>query len=248
MKTIDDIAQEHFGQEISIIGNGPTLVKMPGHEDFFARYMQTIIDRKNGVERDINEYPLPLTHVKRLIGHPRKHWTVNGGHSYHPESNLGFMIDDHSYHRAETHPQPVFYDNLIKESTIPIITSRAYPNYPALIEYPFKEVVKLFKTKRFDETIHWECALAGYFKVKKIYFLGCDYQPYDRFASERAGTEYWIGRLEGMGIECDTTPSQYLMKPAIREPMYDKNWYGFSKDNPLVHDEELLELIKGFSH
>lgn len=248
MKTIDDIAQEHYGQEISLVGNGPNLVRMPGHEDFFGRYMQSVIDKKNGIEKDINEYPLPLTHVKRLIGHPRLHWTVNGGWSYHPESNLGFMMDDHKFHRDETHPQAAWYDNLIKDTQIPIMTSKAYPKYPALIEYPLKEVVKKFKTKRFDETIHWMCALAGYFQVKKIFFIGCDYQPYDRFSSERAGTEYWLGRLEGIGIEIDTSPSQYLMKPSPREAMYDPNWYGFSKDNPLVHDSELLEIIKDVRH
>jgi hypothetical protein len=248
MKTIDDIAQEHVGQEISIVGNGPTLVMMGKHNEYFGRYVQYVRDQKNGIQRDINEYPPPLTHVNRLTGHPRLHWTVNGGWSYHPESNLGFVLDDHAFHRPETHPQPEFYDGLLSGAEIPVITSRVYPAYPAMIEYPLKEVVKKFKTKRFDETIHWEMALAGYFEVKKIYLIGCDYQPFDRFASERSGTEYWIGRLESLNIEIDTTGSQYLMKPSVREPMYDPMWYGFAVDNPLCHDPELLELVKDIKY
>lgn len=243
MKTIDDIAQEHVGQEISIVGNGPTLVQMPNYNSFLARYVQYARDREAGSTKDINEYPPPLTHVKRLTGHPRKHWTVNGGWSYHPESNLGFVLDDHKFHRAETHPQPEFYDGLLRDSGIPIMTSRRYKNYPALIEYPIKDVIKKFKSVYFGETIDYMCALAGLFEVKKVYFLGCDYQLWDRFPAERAGTEYWIGRLEGMGIECDARPSQNLMKPSPREPMYSDLLYGYSKDNPILEDKEFIELI-----
>lgn len=249
IKTIDDIAQEHYGQEISIVGNGPSLVRMPDHSDYFGRYVQSVRDQKEGKGRDINEYAAPLTNVKRLISHPRKHWCVNGGWSYHPESNLGFVLDDMCHHRAATHPMHEWYSDLMRNTKIPVFTSKAYPDeYPNFIEYPLKEVAKKFKTNRFDETIHFMAALAGYFQVKKVFFLGCDYQPFDRFASERSGTEFWIGRLEGLGIECDTTPSQYLMKPAVREPMYDPRWYGFSRDNPIVHDPELLEFVKDVRH
>lgn len=244
MKTIDDIAQEHVGQVITIIGNGPSLVRMPGPIEYFSRFVQYARDRENGSAKDINEYGTPLTHVRRLPDDGTKQWTVNGGHSYHPHSNLGFMLDDHKFHRPETHPTPIWYDRLIRDTKIPIITSRVYQNYPAMVEYPLKEVVKKFKTKRFDETIHFECALAGYFEVKKVYFIGCDYQPFDRFASERSGTEYWIGKLEGLGIECITEGSQYLMKPSAREPMYDPMWYGFARDNPICQDKELLEMVK----
>lgn len=242
MKNIEEIAQEHTGQEISIVGNGPTLVRMPNWNDFFGRYMQTVKDREKGIFKDINEYDIPVTIVNQLRNHPRKIWTVNGGWSYHPESSLGFLMDDHKFHRDETHPSAAWYDNLIKTSTLPIMTSRAYPAYPALIEYPLKEVAKMFKTAYFGETIDYMCALAGYFEVKKVVFLGCDYQMHDRYPSERAGTEYWIGRLEERGIECDARPSQNLMKQAPREPFYDPTWYGYAKDNPLVHDPELKNM------
>jgi hypothetical protein len=174
-------------------------------------------------------------------------WTVNGGHTYHPFSNLGFMIDDHKFHRAETHPQPEFYDGLIKDAEIPIITSRKYPAYPALVEYPLKEIVKFYNSKRFDETIDYEIALAGYFGVKKLIVRGCDYQNFDRYPGERAGTEYWLGRVEQMGVEIDTTPSQNLMKPSVREPMYSDVFYGYAKDHP-VHDKELLDIIKDIKY
>lgn len=242
MKNIEEIAQEHVGQEISIVGNGPTLVRMPDHRSFFGRYMQSVIDRKNGVVKDINDYGIPPTRVMQLNNHPRKLWTVNGGWSYHPESNLGFLMDDHKFHRDETHPQAGWYDNLMKTSTLPIMTSRAYPNYPAMVEYPLKEIAKMYGTAYFGETIDYMVALAGYFEVKKVYFLGCDYQFNDRFPAERAGTEYWIGRLEERGIECDASPSQNLMKQAPREIMYDPTWYGFAKDNPLLQDPELKNM------
>ena len=247
MKNIEEIAQEHVGQEISIVGNGPTLVQMPDHRSFFGRYMQSVIDRQNGIVKDINDYGIPPTRVRQLKDHPRKIWTVNGGWSYHPESNLGFLMDDHKFHRDETHPQAGWYDNLMKTSTLPIMTSRAYPAYPAMVEYPLKEIAKMFGTNRFDETIHWELALAGYFQVKKIYMLGCDYQPTDRYPSERSGTEYWIGRLEGLGIEVDASSSQHLMKPGPREVMYSKKWYGYAKDNPILQDQELLSMTLAHS-
>jgi hypothetical protein len=244
-KTIDDIAQEHYGQEISIIGNGPSLVRMPKPPDFFSRHVQYMKDREKGVVKDINEYPTPLTHVKRLLGHPRKHWCVNGGWSYHPESNLGFVLDDMCYHRAETHPTHEWYSRLMEDTKIPVFTSRAYPDkFPYFIEYPLKEVVKKYKSDYFGETIDYMIALAGYFQVKKIYFLGCDYQLEDRYPAERAGTEYWIGRMVESGIECDASPSQNLMKVSPREPFYHPQWYGYSIDNPIANDPELEEIIK----
>jgi len=249
LKTIDDIAQEHFGKEIILAGNGPGLVIMPSAGDFFARYMQNVRDRENGVGRDINGYNPPLTKVTRLADNSKPLWSINGGHSYHPGSNLGWMMDNHLSHSAASHPQPEFYDGLIKDSKIPIITSKAYPAYPAMVEFPLKEVVKKFKSKRFDETVDYMLAFSGYCGVKKVTVIGCDYQLFDRFPGERAGTEYWIGRLEGLGIEIDTSPSQNLMKPSPgRGAFFHPTFYGYSFDDPTANDPEVLEIVESIHY
>lgn len=242
---LEEIAQEHYGKVISIVGNGPTLVTMPGKDAHLNRYLTYIREKEKGVTTDINEYPQPVAMVRRLTNHPNKLWTVNGGHTYHPESSLGFLMDDHKYHRDETHPQAEWYDEQIKNSPVPIMTSKAYPAYPMLIEYPLKEVIQKFKTKYLVESIDCMCALAGLFEAKKIVFYGCDYQAMDRFPGERASTEYWIGKLEAFGIECDWSPSQNLMRPSHWEPQYHREIYGYAADTFPYTDEEINAWIRG---
>ena len=244
-KKIEELAQFHYGKTVSIVGNGPTLVTMPGKVEHYHRYRLYTTDRAKGIQKDINEYEQPRAVVRRLANHPNPLWTVNGGWTYHPESNVGFLMDDHRFHRAETHPQPEWYDNQMKIAKIPIITSMPYPEYPSLTPYPLKEVIKKFRTKYFGESIDYMVALAGLFEVKKVVFYGCDYQLHDRFPGERAGTEYWIGRLEGIGIECDASPSQNLMKPSQWELQYHPQFYGYGRDNFPYTDDEINAFMRG---
>jgi len=246
MFDLEEIAEKYRGGTVVIVGNGPSLVTMPGKEANFNRYINFTRQREKGLVTNINEFDQAKAIVHRLDNSPHPLWTVNGAWTYHPKSTLGFLMDDQKFHRAETHPQHEWYDNLIRTSTIPIMTSKAYPeDYPALVEYPIKDAISTFRTDYFGETIDYMIALAGLFGVKRIEFLGCDYQLADRFPGERASTEYWIGKMESLGIECDATKCSNLMKQSPRESHFHEKLYGFAKDTFPLSDEEIEELIHG---
>jgi hypothetical protein len=245
MYNLEEIAKQYRGGTVVIVGNGPSLVKMPGKDAAFQRYIHFTTQRENGEVTDINEFAQAKALVHRIENSPHPMWTINGAWSYHPKSTLGFLMDDQRFHRAETHPQHEWYDNLIKTATIPIMTSKSYPDYPTMIEFPIREAIARFKTTYFGETVDYMIALAGLFEVKRIEFVGCDYQLQDRFPGERASTEYWIGKMESLGIECDASKCANLMKQSAWESHFHPLFYGFSKDDFPVSDNELEELING---
>lgn len=241
---LEEIGKQYKGGTIAIVGNGPSLVTMPGATAHFQRYIEIGKQRRSGDTKDINEYGPPKAIVKRLDNHPFPLWTINGAWTYHPKSTLGFLMDDHRFHRAETHPQPEWYDQQIKDPGIPIITSKAYDAYPSLVEFPIRDAIKEFRTKYFGETVDYMIALAILFEVKRIQFLGCDYALQDRYPGERAGTEYWIGKAEGRGIEIDATNSQNLMKVSPWDKHYNPDFYGYGADNFPLTEEEITALLK----
>ena len=245
MSQLEEMAQQYKGQTIAIIGNGPSLVTMPGPEAQFKRHLYIAAQREKGIHKDINAYEQPRALVRRLEKFPHPMWTINGAWVYHPLSTLGFLMDDHRFHREATHPQAKWYDGLMKKGHVPIMTSKAYPDYPAMVEYPLKEVIMKFKTLHFGETVDYMIALAGLFEVSKIIFLGCDYNMADRYPGERAGTEYWIGKVEEHGIECDASQCMNLMKPSPWESVYHPRFYGFGADNFPYSDEELIQMVRG---
>jgi len=242
---LEEIAKQYHNGTVVIVGNGPRLVTMPGKDAAFQRFKHIAEQRSKGIYKDINEYEQPKALVHRIDDSPHPLWTINGAWTYHPKSTMGFMMDDHKFHRPETHPQPEWYDNLMKEAQIPIMTSKYYPQYPPLVEYPIREIIKKFKTSYFGETVDYMIALAVYFGVKKLIFIGCDYQLHDRFPGERASTEYWIGKVEAMGVECDASHSENLMKPSGWEPHFHPQFYGYAKDDFPVSEQEISNLIKG---
>jgi len=245
MYNLEEIGKQYRGGTIVIVGNGPSLVTMPGKEAAFKRYIDFTRQREEGLVSDINEFEQAKAMVHRVDNSPYPLWTVNGAWSYHPKSTLGFLMDDQKFNRAETHPQHEWYDNMIKTAEIPIMTSKAYPEYKAMVEYPIKEVIAKYRSTYFGETIDYMICLAGLFEVNRIEFIGCDYQLKDRFPGERASTEYWIGRMESMGIECDASKCANLMKQSQWETHFHPLLYGYDKDSFPVSDEEIKELVNG---
>lgn len=245
MYKLEEIREQYKGGTVTIVGNGPNLVKMPEPEDYFKRFLYVQKQQAAGNAAPISAYEDPRALVRRLEHHPNPLWTINGAWTYHPKSTLGFLMDDHRFHTAETHPQPEWYDGIVKESKIPVITSIKYPQYPYMVAFPLREAIKEFRTTYFGETVDYMVCLAILFQVKKIEFIGCDYMHHDRFPGERAGTEYWIGRAEERGITCDASQSFNLMKQSPWEKCYHPKFYGYGRDSFPISDEELQCLLRG---
>ena len=238
---LEEIKEQYKGKTIAIVGNGPSLVTMPGKDALIQRHLKLM--KGAGEEKDITGKENSRAVVKRIDGYHCPLWTVNGGWTYHPESTLGFLMDDHKFHGPKYHPQPEWYDGLVKNSEIPIITSKEYDTHPALVAFPLEEAIKRFRMPYYGETIDYMIVFAILCEVKCIEFLGCDYSQQDRFPGERAGTEFWCGVAHESGIEIKLQNSLNLLKCPDREDMFKPRFYGYAKDTFPYTDKEIMEMI-----
>ena len=170
--TLEQIAAEYRGSEIAILGNGPTMIYR---------------NDQGGVvgKADFSQYPHPI-------------WSINGGWHYHPNSRLGFMMDDLKGPALSEHPDPPWYLALTQQATIPILTSKAYPEFPAQVEFPLADVMRFFELAYFAESINYMIAFAVMIGVERIEFYGADYL--NSRPQERASTEFWAGVAHGLWL------------------------------------------------
>jgi SAM-dependent methyltransferase len=115
-----------------------------------------------------------------------------------PDSNIAAMLD-----WMKTHPGP-------------IITSRAHPDYPGLVEYPLEDVLNEFKFAYFNSTCAYAVAFAIWLGVKKISMFGCDFTYPNSHQAEkgRACVEFWLGIAASRGIMI-TVPQNSTLMDAI---------------------------------
>lgn len=85
----------------------------------------------------------------------------------------------------------------------PIITSRAHPDYPGLVEFPLEDVVNDQPFAYFNSTAAYAIAYAVYNRVAKLSIFGMDFTYADAHDAEkgRACVEYWLGMAVERGIE-----------------------------------------------
>lgn len=208
--TLAEIAEQYRGKTIGIAGNGPTVI---------------FRDQEGGVrgKADFSKYPHPL-------------WTINGGWHYHPTSALGFLMDDLRGPSIDVHPQPAWYLNLVRDATIPVLTSKAYDDFPALVEFPLSDVMRFFNIVYFAESINYMIAFAVMIGVEKIEFFGVDY--INARPQERASTEFWAGTAHGMGLY-----RRYLRTLASKDKKFAAALKRASALTPLGMEDTGCEIV-----
>lgn len=199
---IRKLAKFYRGKRIAIIGNGPSVV--------FTNQRGERVGKA-----DFSQYPHPM-------------WTVNGGWYYHPNTALGFQMDDIKGISIAQHPTPDWYLSLIRNAQIPIITAKEYEDFPCTVSYPLKDVISFFGVAYFTDSVAYMIALATMMGVKEIDFFGADYATAP--AHERAGAEYWCGTARMLGVQLNVAPQSALLKPVISESYYMPGFYGYSRE------------------
>jgi SAM-dependent methyltransferase len=140
-----------------------------------------------------------------------------------PDSNIAAMVK-----WLKTHPGP-------------IITSRAHPDYPGLVEFPLEDVINDLGFAYFNGTAAYAAAYAIHLGVKKISFFGCDYTMANAHHAEkgRACLEFWMGVAAARGIELGFADRTSLMDtcddpadPGEIRP------YGYDYDRVLIRTED----------
>jgi SAM-dependent methyltransferase len=123
----------------------------------------------------------------------------------------------------------------------PIITSRAHPDYPGLVEFPLEAVINDLGFAYFNGTAAYAAAYAIWLGVKKISLFGCDFTMANAHHAEkgRACLEFWLGVASARGIELGFADRTSLMDtcddpadPGEIRP------YGYDYDRVLIRTED----------
>lgn len=125
-----------------------------------------------------------------------------------PDSNIARMLE-----WLKTHPGPV-------------ITSRAHPDYPGLVEFPLAEVVSQFPLAYFNSTAAYAVAYALHLGASKISCFGMDFTYPDAHDAEkgRACVEFWLGIAAARGVEIALPKTTSLMDALNSQ---DQRFYGY---------------------
>jgi hypothetical protein len=101
----------------------------------------------------------------------------------------------------------------MKEHPGPIMTSKAYPDYPGLVEYPLEEVVNHLGSTYFNNTVPYAIAYAAHTGVKELHLYGVDYTYPNIMDAERgrACAEYWVRAAQERGCEVSVAQNSTLM-------------------------------------
>jgi len=170
--------EEVTGKHVAILGLGPSL----------AQYLE-ITKRKGGRSAFCDEV-----------------WAINAlGDVF--ACDLVIHMDDVRIQeiRGEANPAGNIAAMLpwLKKSPVPVVTSRAHPDYPALVEFPLEDVLNRFGHDYFNNTAAYAVALAIHTGAAKISLFGIDFSYANRHDAEkgRACVEYWLGQAHARGIK-----------------------------------------------
>jgi SAM-dependent methyltransferase len=112
-----------------------------------------------------------------------------------PESNIAAMV------------------RWLKTSRVPVVTSRAHPDYPALVEFPLEDVLNNLEHDYFNSTAAYAVAFAIHIGATKISCFGFDFTYANSHQAEkgRACVEFWLGVAKARGIKLSMPKTTTLM-------------------------------------
>lgn len=156
-------------------------------------------------------------------------WAINGlGDVFHCDRI--FHMDDVRIQeiRAAAAPESNIANMLrwMKGHPGPIMTSRAHPDYPGLVEFPLEEVINNLGFAYMNNTAAYAVAYAVHIGVKKISLHGIDFTYPNAHDAEkgRACVEYWLGFAKARGIEVSTGSASSLLDACVP---WNERLYGY---------------------
>lgn len=120
----------------------------------------------------------------------------------------------------------------------PVYTSTAYPEWPALVEFPLRDALQAIGGLDYLNTsVAHAIAFAMHLGVEELSLYGCDFTYPDIHASEsgRGCVEYLLGLWCGRGLRVNLPTSTTLMDAHVEST---RRLYGY-------HDPVRVELVEG---
>jgi hypothetical protein len=130
------------------------------------------------------------------------------------------------------------YDEFLRNHDKPIVTSKAYDDYPTSVEYPLEKVVNLFGRAYFRTTPAYAAAFALMIGVKQLRVYGCDYvYSTNKFQAEmgRANLESVLTVCMERGMDVWVAPKSSLFDTNLPD---DEMMYGYKYPMDIIPDPE----------
>jgi len=110
------------------------------------------------------------------------------------------------------HRYPAWAERM-KSETTPIITCRAYPEYPSAVAYPLDDVMNCVMDDWFTNTVAYAIGYAILTQVEEIYLFGCDFMyPGSHVVEPGADCcSYLLGLATGRGVKWKLPMTSTLM-------------------------------------
>ena len=214
------------GPESEVVGDmlGRTLIAVCEHAKPAPEHIVIL-----GLGPSVDEY----TNLAKRLGDRKNFadevWSINMlGNIF--DSDLVFHMDDVKIQEIRSVARPesniAAMTAWLRGCKTPVMTSRAYPDYPSLVEFPLEDVLNDLGYDYFNSTAAYAVAYAIHIGVKKISLFGCDYTYPNAHDAEkgRACVEFWLGMAAERGIKISVPKKSSLM-----DAMYsrDDRFYGY---------------------
>lgn len=133
----------------------------------------------------------------------------------------------------------------IKTSKVPVVTSRAHPDYPALVEYPLEDVLNNVGHDYFNSTAAYAIAFAIHIGARAISVFGMDFTYPNVHDAEkgRACVEFWLGQAHARGIKINLPKTSTLMDACYPR---ESRLYGYDTLDVAFNMQENGMLKLGF--
>lgn len=157
------------------------------------------------------------------------------------QCDLIFHMDDVRIQekRAQSKPESNIARMLewMRETSVPIITSRKHEDYPSLVEFPLEDAMNTLKHDYFNSTAAYAVAFAIMMGVGRISLFGCDYTYPNAHDAEkgRACVEFWLGIASERGIKI-TLPKSTSLMDAISTTQ--ERLYGYDTLNIEIKEDD----------
>lgn len=124
------------------------------------------------------------------------------------------LLDEPNWLKDEIRLQHLDY--LRQPHTIPIYMQKHYPEFPASVPYPLVDALRLTNNrKRLRSSFDFMCALAILENVDRVEIYGFDMDYETEYRYQKPSALYWIGRMEGGGIDVDIDENSTLFPDTL---------------------------------
>lgn len=125
------------------------------------------------------------------------------------------------------------YLAFLKTCPIPIYMIDANDEFPNSVRYPIEEALHFAGRDYFTSSVALMLAIAGMEKFEEVHLYGINLAIGDEYFYEKACAEWWLGKLEGMGVKIYIPAASSMLKQHAR--------YGYTHEaRPNAMTKQLL--------